>query len=100
MITTHKGRTFEIFLGGTVAAPLYYAHTHCWCGSTLGSGEWFPTIGQAQDEAEKNIEENHEKPGKHAPTKRCDECGGAGAFADGLQTCEVCRGHGLVPVRP
>lgn len=30
MITFDNGRTYEIFLGGTVQAPTYYAHTHVW----------------------------------------------------------------------
>ncbi len=68
MITTAKGRTFEIFLGGTIAAPLYYAHTHCVCGSTFSSGEWFPKIESAMAVSADGVED-HERKGKHVKVK-------------------------------
>lgn len=95
MITTANGRTFEIFLGGTIAEPSYYAQTHCWCGSTMGSGEWQPTIEKAIAEAAENIAD-HERAGKHAPTKPCDACGHASKAVQ--SRCFVCSGRGVVRV--
>ena len=40
--------------------PEFYAQTHCACGSTMGSGEWFPSVRRAVEEARSNIE-RHER---------------------------------------
>lgn len=91
MIVVEAGITFEVVVGGSPMAPLYYAHTHCWCGSTLGSGEFWPTIAKAVAEARDGID-GHNRADNHAAVP-CPDCNGR---ASGGFNCKTCSGRGRV----
>lgn len=95
MITHTAGVAYEVLLGGSPVRPLYYAQTHCWCGSTLSSGEYLPTIGEAIDVAgnsfaDHRLRGNH--AGKHTRTA-CADCGHVANVdprEDGAMRCDDC----------
>jgi hypothetical protein len=96
MITHRGGVAYDVRLGGTPAKPLYYAMTHCWCGSTLSSGEHFETIGEAIDIAGDSLAD-HRLRGNHAGKfvrTPCDTCGSVANVdpqPSGAMRCEDCE---------
>lgn len=60
MKTLSGARVYDIRqrLDSETGETTYYAQTHCTCGSTLSSGEWFPSMRRAVAEARASIE-NH-----------------------------------------
>ncbi len=47
----------------------FYARVHCWCGSTLSSGEFVPTIREATDIARASFRD-HTDSNNHAAKLR------------------------------
>ncbi len=79
----------------------FYAQIHCWCGSTMSSGEYMPTIAQAEAEARAGIEE-HQRTGNHAGgfcKAPCVDCGNIAFVSpresrDGVMVCDRCNAKG------
>lgn len=96
MITHHNGRAFEVLLDGAPSKPLYYAQVHCWCGSTLSSGEHVPTIAEALTIAAESLAD-HRSRGNHAGRLFRTPCITCGAHAnveprdDGAMLCDRCN---------
>jgi hypothetical protein len=51
LIIASHGRRFEVHKSGGV----FHAQVHCACRSTMGSGEWWPTVDEAVQAALDNI---------------------------------------------
>ncbi len=88
--------TFEILQRKSPAGVVeYFAQVHCWCGSTLSSGDYLPSIGKAVSEARQGMRD-HEVRGNHAGKLArvpCEDCGSISYVRPrelGMKLCDKC----------
>lgn len=104
MITTHGKYAVEVLMKiDDRGLPMYYAQSHCWCGSTFGSGDYHPSIAMAVSEAAEGMDD-HQRSGRHAGEHFMATCVTCGTIAfveprdDGRCVCDRCfrrEGGGL-----
>lgn len=68
MLVTNGTRTIEVYRSQDilpVRGPMkFYAHTHCWCGSTMSSGEYLESMTEAVALACEGMDEHQDKQHK------------------------------------